>query len=77
MSKSGNRVERDRLEMIGIVIDSCKDIFEVKISDNYTVTAKVAGKIRQNSIKIVNGDKVTVDISTMDTTKGRIVYRHK
>ena len=70
-------VERDRLEMEGVVIDANKSKFKVKINDNMTVLCTLSGKIRMNSVKILVGDKVTVEVSQYDTTQGRIIYRHK
>ena len=70
-------VERDRLEMDGVVIEANKSIFKVKISDEHIVTATLSGKIRQNSVKILVVDLVTVEVSPYDVTRGRIVYRHK
>jgi len=68
---------RDRLEFDGDVIDSNKGKFKVKVNDTYTVLCTLSGKIRQNSVKILVGDRVTVEISEYDTTQGRIVFRHR
>lgn len=70
-------VERDRLEMEGEVIDSNKSKFKVKVNDNYTVLCSLSGKIRMNSVKILLGDRVKIEVSEYDTTQGRIVYRIK
>jgi translation initiation factor IF-1 len=70
-------VERDRLEMEGEVIESNKGKFKVKVNDNYTVMCSLSGKIRMNSVKILLGDRVKVEVSEYDTTQGRIVYRIK
>jgi translation initiation factor IF-1 len=70
-------VERDRLEMDGVVIEANKSIFKVRVGDDHIVTATLSGKIRQNSVKILVADLVTVEVSPYDLTKGRIVYRHK
>jgi len=70
-------VERDRIELDGEVMEANKSQFKVKISDNLTVLATLSGKIRMNSVKILVGDRVTVEVSEYDTTRGRIVYRHK
>nr|YP_009184540.1 translational initiation factor 1 [Treubaria triappendiculata]ALO62681.1 translational initiation factor 1 [Treubaria triappendiculata] len=51
--------------------------FRVKLENGVQVIAHLSGKIRQNRIKIVVGDKVTVELSPYDLTKGRIVYRHR
>jgi len=70
-------VERDRIELDGEVMEANKSQFKVKINDNLTVLATLSGKIRMNSVKILVGDRVTVEVSEYDTTRGRIVYRHK
>ena len=51
--------------------------FIVKLENDYTILAHVSGKIRMNNIRILPGDKVTVELSTYDLTRGRITYRHK
>jgi translation initiation factor IF-1 len=66
---------RDRVELEGDVIDSNKGKFRVKISDTYVVLCTLSGKIRQNSVKILLGDRVKVEVSEYDTTQGRITYR--
>lgn len=68
---------RDRLEFEGEVVDANKGKFKVRISDNYTVLCTLSGKIRQNSVKILMGDRVKVEVSEYDTTQGRITYRIK
>lgn len=70
--------KRERLEFEGQVVDSNKGQFKVQLEGSEaTVTATLSGKIRQNSVKILVGDRVTVEVSEYDTSKGRIVYRHK
>lgn len=51
--------------------------FIVTLSNGFKINAHVSGKIRMNNIRILPGDKVTVEISTYDLTRGRITYRHK
>jgi translation initiation factor IF-1 len=51
-------------------------MYRVKFDNGHTVLAHVSGKIRKNFIRISIGDKVTVEISAYDLTKGRITYRH-
>ena len=51
--------------------------FLVELSTGHTITAYVSGKVRINLISIMTGDKVTVEISPYDLTRGRIVWRHK
>jgi len=69
--------KRTRLELEGIVMDANKGKFRVKVNDALTVLCTLSGKIRQNSVKILIGDAVTIEISEYDTSMGRIVYRHK
>ncbi|MGE4488440.1 MAG: translation initiation factor IF-1 [Kiritimatiellales bacterium] len=51
-------------------------MYRVELENGYKVLAHVSGKIRKNFIRISVGDKVTVEISLYDLTKGRITYRH-
>lgn len=67
----------DSLEFEGEVVDSNKGIFKVYVDDNLTVTCTLAGKIRQNSVRILVGDKVKIEVGKYETTKGRITYRMK
>ena len=70
---------RDRVEFEGEVVESNKGKFRVQVSDNdsYIVLCTLSGKIRQNSVKILVGDRVKIEVSEYDTTQGRIVYRIK
>jgi translation initiation factor IF-1 len=70
-------VERERIEIEGEVLEASKGIFKVKVSDEHVVTCTLSGKIRMNSVKILIADRVTVEVSEYDMSKGRIVYRHK
>lgn len=51
--------------------------FRVKLENGHTILAHVSGKMRMHFIKILHGDKVTVELSPYDLTKGRITYRYK
>lgn len=70
-------VRRDRLEFEGEVVDANKGKFKVRVTENYTVLCTLSGKIRQNSVKILMGDRVKIEVSEYDTTQGRITYRIK
>lgn len=70
-------VERDRIELEGTVVESNKGQFKVKVSENLTVLCTLGGKIRMNSVKILVGDQVKIEVSEYDTSRGRIVYRKK
>ena len=69
--------DRDRIELEGEVVDTNKGKFKVKINDDLTVLCTLSGKIRMNSVRILVGDKVKVEVSPYDTTQGRITYRNK
>lgn len=69
--------DRERLEFEGTVIDSNKGKFKVQVNDNYTVLCTLSGKIRTNSVRILLGDRVKIEVSEYDPTQGRIVYRIK
>ncbi len=66
-----------KLEFVGVVEDSCKDVFKVRVNDNLLVSCTLSGKIRQNAIKITVGDKVKIEASVYDTSRGRIMFREK
>lgn len=66
------------IELTGKVISANRDIFQVKVihgSKEHIVQAKLAGKLRQNNIRVVVNDRVRVEVSPYDLSKGRIVYR--
>jgi translation initiation factor IF-1 len=69
--------DRDKVEFEGEVVDSCKGKFIVKVNETLTVTCVLSGKIRMNSVKILVGDRVKVEVSEYDVSHGRIVYRIK
>ncbi len=72
MSKS------DVIEVEGTVIEPLPNaMFRVELANGHKVLAHVSGKIRMNFIRILPGDKVTVELSPYDLTRGRIVYRFK
>lgn len=66
----------DVIEFEGVVVDKLPNAtFKVKIPNGHIVTAQISGKLRMNFIKIVPGDKVTVEVSIYDLNKGRITWR--
>ena len=68
----------DVVEFEGVVVEALPNaVFKVKLPSGYIVTAHISGKLRQNFIKILVGDKVTVEVSTYDPTNGRITWRVK
>ena len=71
--------KNDVFEMEGTVVEVLPNtVFKVKLNANgQVITAHVSGKIRMHTIRILPGDKVTVEISPYDLTRGRITYRFK
>ena len=68
--------KQDLLEFKGKVVDLLPyAMFRVQLENGHTVTAHTAGKLRKNRIRVLQGDNVTVEISTYDLTKGRIIFR--
>ena len=63
-----------KIEVDGKVIDCIKDEYKVELENGFVVTAHVSGKIRMNYIRILPGDKVTIEFSPYDLTRGRIIY---
>ena len=68
----------DVIEFEGVVVEALPNtVFKVKLPNGHIVTAHISGKLRMNYIKILPGDKVTVEVSIYDPTKGRITWRSK
>ena len=70
--------KEDVIEIEGIVTETLPNaMFKVELENGHEVLAHVSGKIRMHYIKILPGDKVTVELSPYDLTRGRITYRFK
>ncbi|RJQ31384.1 MAG: translation initiation factor IF-1 [Peptococcaceae bacterium] len=70
--------KEDVIEVEGIVVEPLPNaMFRVELQNGHKVLAHVSGKIRMNFIRILPGDRVTVELSPYDLTRGRIVYRYK
>jgi translation initiation factor IF-1 len=68
----------EAIEVIGIVVKVLPaTMYKVRLENGHEVLAHISGKMRKFFIKIAAGDKVTLEISPYDLTKGRIIYRHK
>ncbi len=68
----------DMIEVEGVVVESLPNTtFQVDIGNGHTILAHISGKLRMNFIRILPGDKVTVEISPYDLTRGRITWRSK
>ena len=70
--------KQDGIEVEGVVTDSYPNaMFQVTLPNGHKVLATISGKLRQNYIRILTGDKVTVVLSPYDLTRGRITWRGK
>ena len=70
--------KEDVLEYEGVVVEILPNaMFKVKLDNEHEILAHTAGRMRKHRIRILAGDKVTVEMSTYDLTKGRIIFRHK
>lgn len=70
--------KEDAIEVTGTVVKVLPaTMYRVKLENDHELLAHISGKMRKHFIRITSGDKVTVQISPYDLTKGRIVYRHK
>ncbi len=68
----------DLIELEGVVVEALPNaMFTVELPNKHRVLAHISGKLRMNYIKILQGDKVTVEISPYDLTRGRITWRTK
>ena len=68
----------EALTVEGTVLEALPNtMFRVEINNNHVVLAHVSGKMRMHFIKILPGDRVTLELSAYDPSKGRIVYRYK
>jgi|TARA_B100001248_G_C27394366_1_gene464476 translation initiation factor IF-1 len=70
--------KEDVLEYEGVVSEILPNaMFRVKLENGHEILAHTAGRMRKHRIRILAGDKVIVEMSTYDLTKGRIIFRHK
>ncbi len=77
MLKECNMPKGDCLELEGVVVDIQRDDIKIKLSNDVVITGYLAGKLRINNIRILVGDKVKVEMSPYDLTRGRITWRAK
>ena len=68
--------KEDQIEMEGTVVETLPNtMFRVELDNGHIVTAHISGKMRKNYIRILTGDRVTVEMTPYDLSKGRITYR--
>ena len=81
MAEEGGKVgvsKSDVIEVEGVVTESYPNaMFEVELPNGHKILAHVSGKMRMNYIRIYPGDKVTIELSPYDLTRGRITWRSK
>lgn len=70
--------KQDVIEVEGTILEALPNaMFKVQLVNGHTILAHISGKIRMNFIKILPGDKVTVELTPYDLNRGRITYRYK
>lgn len=70
--------KEDHIEMAGVVEETLPNTtFRVKLENGHIVTAHISGRMRKNYIRILTGDKVKVELTPYDLSKGRITFRDK
>ncbi|MBC8529868.1 translation initiation factor IF-1 [Christensenellaceae bacterium NSJ-44] len=70
--------KQDVIEVEGTVVEAYPNaMFEVELSNGHKILAHISGKLRMNFIRILPGDKVTLELSPYDLTRGRITWRGK
>ena len=70
--------KEDVIELEGKVLEALPNaMFQVELENGHTVLAHISGKIRMHYIRILPGDKVVIELSPYDLTRGRITYRYK
>jgi translation initiation factor IF-1 len=68
----------DVIEVEGVVVEKLPNaMFKVELENGHQILAHISGKLRQNYIRILPGDKVTIEMSPYDLSKGRIIWRDK
>ena len=74
----GNMAKEELLEFSGTVVERLPNaMFRVKLDNGHEVLAHTAGKMRKFRIRVLEGDKVDVEMTPYDLTKARIIFRHK
>ncbi len=69
---------KDTIQIEGTVVEPLPNtMFRVELENGHKILAHISGKMRMNYIRILPGDRVTVELSPYDLTRGRIVYRYK
>lgn len=76
--RRGPRQNPDTIQVEGKVVDALPNaMFTVELDNGHTVLSHLAGKMRKNFIRVLPGDRVVVELSPYDLSRGRITYRHR
>ena len=76
--RAGKMAKEDSIEMQGVVLENLPNAtFRVKLENDHVVLGHISGKMRKNYIRILPGDKVTVEMTPYDLSRARIVFRAK
>ena len=68
--------KEEQIQMVGTIVDTLPNtMFRVELENGHKIIAHISGKMRKNYIKILTGDKVKVELTPYDLTKGRITFR--
>ncbi len=71
-------IKEKNIEILGIVTETLPNtMFRVKLDNGHKIIAHISGKMRKNYIRILTGDKVTIELTPYDINKGRIIFRNK
>lgn len=70
--------KEDNIEMEGTVVETLpKTMFRVELDNKHVIIAHISGRMRKNNIRVLTGDRVTVQLTPYDLTKGRIIFRNR
>ena len=70
--------KKNTIEVEGVIVDALPNaIFKVKLDNGYEIIAHISGKLRMHNIRVLPGDRVNLELSPYDLTKGRITWRNK
>ena len=74
----GKKPTKEVIELEGTVLETLPNaLFRVELENGHVVLAHISGKMRMHYIRIIPGDRVTLEMTPYDLSKGRIIYRHK
>ena len=74
----GKRTTKEVIELEGTVLETLPNaLFKVELENGHVVLSHISGKMRMHYIRIIPGDRVTIEMTPYDLTKARITYRHK